>query len=89
MEEERAMAKCETCGNNYENTFQVMFDGTSYDFDCFECAIHALAPICRHCGVRILGHGVQYEKRIFCCVHCASAAGFPGLTDHAEGVIAA
>jgi len=24
-----------------------------------ECAIHALAPICANCGVRIVGHGIE------------------------------
>jgi hypothetical protein len=83
------MIRCETCGNEYENTFRVTFNGTAHDFDCFECAIHALAPTCGHCGVRVLGHGVQFDDSIFCCVHCASAAGYTGLTDHAHSEKAA
>jgi Rieske Fe-S protein len=76
------MATCETCGNAYEDTFQVTMKGLSYDFDSFECAIHALAPACKHCGCRVLGHGVQNDDIVFCCVHCASEAGVKGLIDH-------
>lgn len=83
------MTTCVTCGNDYEHTFRVMKNGAAYDFDCFECAVHALAPICKHCGVRVLGHGVQFNENVFCCAHCATAAGFAGLRDHAESVIAA
>lgn len=28
-------------------------------FDSFECAIHRLAPVCEHCGCKIIGHGLQ------------------------------
>lgn len=35
----------------------------------FECAIHALAPLCAHCGYRILGHGVESPERTSCCAH--------------------
>jgi Rieske Fe-S protein len=52
-------------------------------FDSFECAIHAVAPICEHCGCRVIGHGVEAQGRIFCCVHCASASGVQGLADRA------
>jgi hypothetical protein len=76
------MTKCETCGNNYKDSLRVTYKGRSYDFDCFECAIHELAPTCEHCGVRVLGHGLQCDDSIFCCVHCASAGGVTGLTDH-------
>lgn len=75
---------CETCGNHYDKPFQVIKDGNSHTFDSFECAIHALAPVCEHCGIRILGHGVESSGQIFCCVHCASGAGAAaGLRDRA------
>ena len=51
------MAQCEVCGREYDKTFEID-DGTTHVFDCFECAIHALAPECAHCGCRIIGHGV-------------------------------
>ena len=51
----RLMAKCEACGNDYDKSFQVVMQGKSHVFDSFECAIHALAPTCGHCNVRIVG----------------------------------
>ena len=39
-----AMARCETCGNEYLRSFTVLHEGQSHEFDSFECAIHALAP---------------------------------------------
>ena len=78
------MATCETCGNDYEESFRIIVKDRSYNFDSFECAIHALAPSCEHCGCRVLGHGVQFDETIFSCVHCATAAGATRLTDHAQ-----
>jgi hypothetical protein len=76
-------ARCDTCGNHYDNSFQVAMDGRSYTFDSFECAIEKLAPRCGSCALRIIGHGVQKGSRIFCCAHCASAEGAPELRDRA------
>ena len=64
-------AACEVCGNQYDGAFVVTMDGASHTFDSFECAIHALAPTCAHCGCRIVGHGVQVDDVVFCCAHCA------------------
>ena len=50
---------CETCGNDYDKAFKVNFAGQEHTFDSFECAIHALAPVCDHCGCRVVGHGVE------------------------------
>lgn len=75
------MAKCKVCGNEYDRAFQVTMGDRTETFDCFECAIHAFAPACAHCGCRIIGHGVQAGSRIYCCAHCASQAGDPGLKD--------
>ena len=44
------MAQCEVCGNDYDKSFEVMMGGRGHTFDSFECAIHALAPRCEHCG---------------------------------------
>jgi hypothetical protein len=55
--------------------------GETHVFDSFECAIHALAPVCEHCGCRVIGHGVETDDRIFCCAYCATEAGVAGLTD--------
>jgi hypothetical protein len=55
--------------------------GDTRTFDSFECAIHALAPTCEYCGVRVIGHGVEADGRFFCCAHCASMAGAEGVAD--------
>lgn len=84
------MARCATCGNDYERSFQVTFDGHSYAFDCFECAIHKLAPVCRACACPILGHGVQSGDQMFCSSHCARAQGIRGITTHVgEAIVVA
>ena len=67
--------KCETCGNDYDKVFVVAMDGKVHTFDSFECAIERLAPRCEHCQVRILGHGVEVDDRLYCCAHCAHASG--------------
>lgn len=66
------MARCEKCGNDYDKAFEVTMAGTAHTFDSFECTIHTLAPMCRHCGCRIIGHGVEQAGVIYCCAHCAS-----------------
>lgn len=71
------MATCEVCGNDYDGAFTVTFDGQDFVFDCFECAIHRLAPVCARCGVKTIGHGIQAEDQIYCCAHCATRAGGP------------
>jgi hypothetical protein len=77
------MAKCETCGNDYDKTFSVTKNGKAYVFDSFECAVHALAPKCAHCNCRILGHGVETGGKIYCCAHCANESGHTELRDRA------
>lgn len=62
---------CEVCGNRYDKAFEVHIAGKTHVFDCFECAIHALAPRCAHCGCPIIGHGVDDDGHIWCCTHCA------------------
>jgi len=79
------MARCETCGNEYARPITVTRDGHSHDYDSFECAIHALAPICQRCGTRILGHGVENGDRIYCGASCARSAGAQGIVDHVSG----
>jgi hypothetical protein len=76
------MTHCETCGNEYARPITVTIDGRSHNYDSFECAIHALAPTCDHCGIRVLGHGVENSEHIYCCANCARAAGTRGLVDH-------
>jgi hypothetical protein len=75
------MAVCEVCGNEYDKTIEIRKDGEDHTFDSFECAIHALAPTCEHCGVRIIGHGVEANGSIFCSASCAEKAGVSGVAD--------
>lgn len=77
------MAKCETCGNNYDKSFEVVMNGEHHVFDSFECAIEALAPNCAACNCRIIGHGVEGGSNIYCSAHCASEAGVSGVSDRA------
>jgi Rieske Fe-S protein len=75
---------CELCGNEYDKCFEVRMDGETHVFDSFECAIHALAPKCAHCGCQIIGHGMEVNGVFFCCAHCASEHGGHVLTDRIE-----
>jgi hypothetical protein len=75
--------KCENCGNDYDKAFQVIAAGKTHTFDSFECAIHKLAPACKHCGTRIIGHGLEKAGKMFCCDHCAKEAGVTELRDRA------
>ena len=77
------MATCDACGNDYDKSFQLIKGGQTYTFDSFECAIHRLAPACEHCGVRIVGHGLEKDGRMFCCDHCAEHKGVTELRDRA------
>jgi hypothetical protein len=75
--------KCDICGNDYDKAFTVTIAGRTQTFDSFECAIHALAPVCWHCGCKVVGHGVEHEGIVYCCASCATQAGAPGLRDRA------
>ena len=77
------MAACEVCGNEYARPITVQVGSEpGRSFDSFECAIHALAPVCEHCGVKIVGHGIEASDRVFCCASCARNAGVEGAQDH-------
>jgi hypothetical protein len=58
------VATCEVCGNEYDKSFELRRGDETHVFDSFECAIHALAPVCEHCGCRVIGHGVETDGRI-------------------------
>jgi hypothetical protein len=77
--------RCDVCGNDYDKSFQVTKAGTTMTFDSFECAVQAMAPICGHCGCRILGHGIESNGRMFCCAHCAKHEGVSGARDRVDG----
>jgi len=77
------MATCDHCGNDYDKTFTVTQQGMTHTFDSFECAIHALAPVCEHCGCKIVGHGIEANGTFYCCAHCARKEGVTTVADHA------
>ena len=77
------MAKCEVCGNDYDQSFEVSRGGERHTFDSFECAVHRMAPTCAHCGCKVVGHGVEATGRIFCCANCAREEGTRDLRDRA------
>ena len=77
------MARCDVCGNDYDKAFQVSVAGATHTFDSLECAIHRLAPVCEHCGCKVVGHGVEAAGRFFCCAHCARHSGVQSIRDRA------
>jgi hypothetical protein len=72
---------CEVCGNEYDKCFEVLLRGELHIFDCFECAIHAMAPRCAHCGCAVIGHGMEADGVFYCCAHCASRHGIYDFED--------
>lgn len=80
------MRNCETCGNHYGPLMAIQINGQEHLFDCFECAIHSLAPRCANCGVKVLGHGVEVNNTIYCSAHCGRAKGERGFCDHLPGI---
>lgn len=78
---EVVVATCEVCGNDYYLSFEIITAGVTHVFDCFECAIHKLAPVCNHCGCKILGHGVEANGTFYCCAHCARHEGASQAVD--------
>jgi Rieske Fe-S protein len=77
------MARCDVCGNDYDKAFTITRQGAVQTFDSFECAIHAMAPTCAHCGCRIIGHGLEDAGVFYCCANCAKMAGVEGMRDRA------
>jgi nitrite reductase/ring-hydroxylating ferredoxin subunit len=78
------MPVCEVCGNDYDKAMEISVGGSSHVFDSFECAIHAIAPSCAHCGCKVIGHGIEGGGSMFCCAHCAEQAGVSGARDRVE-----
>jgi hypothetical protein len=77
------MPRCEVCGNDYDKAFYVEAAGARHTFDSFECAIHAIAPICEHCQCRVIGHGVEVGRQFFCCADCARQTTAADVIDRA------
>jgi hypothetical protein len=69
------MPTCEVCKNDYDKTFTVIdAAGNRHIFDSMQCAIERIAPLCRNCHTRIIGHGCELGGRLYCCAHCARSA---------------
>lgn len=77
------MAVCDVCGNDYDKAFTLTQGDRTGTFDSFECAIHAFAPKCDHCGCTIIGHGAESAGKFYCCAHCAQKSGVRGIDDRA------
>jgi hypothetical protein len=77
------MARCEVCGNDYDKSFEVIAAGKRHTFDSFECAIHAIAPVCEHCQCKVVGHGIEVGGHYFCCANCARHATGAAVADRA------
>ena len=75
--------QCEVCKNEYDKPLEIIQNGESHYFDSFECAIHALAPECEHCGCKIIGHGVEADGNFYCCASCAHQEGVMAVHDRA------
>lgn len=77
------MASCDSCGNESDTLMSITQNGLTHTFDSFECAVHVMAPTCRTCGCRILGHGTRDGGYLYCCDHCApqSATGLRLVDD--------
>ena len=65
----------------FKPVLHVSLGSRTMTFDSFECAIHARAPTCAHCGCKIVGHGVEVGDAVYCCAHCAEHRS--GLKDRA------
>lgn len=78
------MAVCEGCGNDYDKMMTIRIEGRVHVFDCFECAIHRLAPLCVNCGCRVIGHGMEGEGVTYCGAHCARTMKEKGLCDRVD-----
>jgi hypothetical protein len=73
------MAVCIIAAMITTNRFRSLWAGKTHTFDSFECAVYA--PSCAHCGVKIIGHGLEKEGTVYPCDHCAEAKGVQGLRD--------
>jgi hypothetical protein len=62
----------------------VIASGNRHVFDSLECAIHTLAPVCEHCGCKVVGHGLESAGQFYCCAHCARSAGVKSMRDRAD-----
>lgn len=69
---DNVMSKCEQCGEQNENLFEVVKDGQSRKFDSFDCAIQSMAEKCSNCGCLITGKSHRHGDAGFCCQVCVT-----------------
>ncbi len=79
VEAGRSLPRCELCGNECEKPLEVRREGVTHVYDCLECAVHSLAPVCGQCGCRIMRRPVEIEDRVFCSANCAAIYYDPGF----------
>jgi hypothetical protein len=77
------MGKRVVCSNEYDKAFTGVMTGHKHGSDSFECALHAAPLVCAHCGCNVIGHGIECNDVIFCCVSCGKHAGVAIVADRA------
>lgn len=75
------MGVCEVCGNHYRDTLKILQHDKTHEFDCFQCAVQSLAPVCASCSCRIIGQGVEEKGFFYCGAHCLRMSGRMLLTE--------
>jgi hypothetical protein len=74
------VVSCDLCCRESNNFFEIRIARKRYVFDSFQCAIQLLAPVCAHCGKRIVGHGVEVHALTFCCTSCGAQSKSDAIT---------
>lgn len=74
------MAETDTHGNDCDKSLQVVAQDMISAIDNTEGAVPASAPSRRHCGVRIVGHGVETGGWM---VYGDRGTGAPSVTETA------
>lgn len=65
------MTVCSTCRLETREPLIINYHNKNVYYCCFECAITALAPACRQCRCKVIGHGTYGSNgEIFCSHHC-------------------
>lgn len=70
----QGIVRCEVCGNDRNQCFEVWLGSERHIFDSFECAMHALSPKCAYCNCQLSGQGLQVGNVLYCSSWCANAA---------------
>lgn len=68
-----ALRVCLNCGNSHDPLMTITYGRLSGEFDCFACAINALAPRCTLCGQPVTEHVTVIDQDVY-CGNCAALA---------------